>query len=111
MQIQRGDSVAQIIGRVRDESWASNPEVWAYEGDIPRVFFGHLRTYLRGDQRFRILVRPATCAHCDHQQDRRMKRWCSVGEFTYGVRRAESLLSPVIAIAQGTTRQLSAGHY
>jgi hypothetical protein len=28
IDLQRGDSVAQITGRVRAETWARNPEVW-----------------------------------------------------------------------------------
>lgn len=62
---QRGDSIVEVIARVRDDTWQRNPEVRGASapGD-PGVYFGLLRTYLRGEQRFRILVIPAACAEC-----------------------------------------------
>lgn len=65
--LQRGGFVAGIIARVRDGSWQRNPEVWGSDSGQGghRVYFGRLQTYLRGDQRFRILALPAWCANCD----------------------------------------------
>ena len=61
---EEGDSIAEIIARVRDRSWRRNPEVWGRSpGDS--VFFGRLQTYLWGDQRFRVLVLPAVCTGCE----------------------------------------------
>lgn len=65
--LQKGDSDAGIIARVRDESWERNPEVWgsdSREGGS-HVFFGHLRQYLQDDPRFRILVLPVSSTKCD----------------------------------------------
>lgn len=64
VDLWRGDTVAQITARVRDATWATNPEVigQARSGEIA---FGSVRTYLRDDPRFRILVHPTLCRGCD----------------------------------------------
>jgi len=61
---EQGDSVVEIIARVRDSAWQRDREVWG--GDAKGgVFFGRLRACLQGDQRSRILVLPSFCAGCD----------------------------------------------
>lgn len=67
MVYQRGDSIAQIIGRVRGVTWKNNPEVVGGDpGDSSlRASFGPVQEYLKGDPRFRILVIPSMCIGCD----------------------------------------------
>jgi hypothetical protein len=70
IDLQRGDSVAQITGRVRAATWARNPEVWGYTpGGKPEVYFGPLHAYLAGEPHFHILVKPARCAGCEGIQE------------------------------------------
>jgi hypothetical protein len=67
VSLQRGDTIAELIARVRNSSWKTNSEVWLM-GNNPgarRIPFGRLQNYLRGDQRFRILVLPAWCEGCE----------------------------------------------
>jgi hypothetical protein len=86
IQVQRGDSVAQITARVRDSTWALNPEVW---GESPgrRVFFGRLHAYLGGDPRFHILVKPAPCAGCEGEREAVFIRYADKGYLVSGSRR------------------------
>ena len=63
-----GDSVAEITGRVRAKTWARNPEVWGGMGRRKEIYFGRIQAYLRGDPRFRILVKPAFCVCCQGRQ-------------------------------------------
>jgi hypothetical protein len=63
IDLQRGDSVAQVAGRVRDAAWAQNPGVQG-EANGEAIFFGSVQAYLAGDPRFRILVHPSRCRGC-----------------------------------------------
>ncbi len=60
----RGDSVVEILARVREATWRENPRVVGGSPGEARVAFGPLQTYLRGDPRFRILAIPAACGGC-----------------------------------------------
>jgi hypothetical protein len=64
VDLEWGDSVAQITGRVKNETWAQDPEVWGGTPGHEQIYFGHIRTYLGGDPRFRILVKPSRCTGC-----------------------------------------------
>ena len=65
IDLQRGDTVAEITGRVRDETWNANLEVWGGAPGHKQIYFGRIRDYLRGDPRFRILVHPSWCVGCE----------------------------------------------
>lgn len=60
-----GDTLAEIIARVRERTWQRNPEVVGGDPAGTSVSFGSLRDYLRGDPRFRILALPAYCKGCE----------------------------------------------
>lgn len=66
VKYQRGNTIAEIIAKVRPSTWASNPEVWGSDpGGEAKAYFGKLQSYLGGDPRFRILTKPAYCEGCD----------------------------------------------
>jgi len=65
LSLQRGDSIVELIGQVRTNSWATNPVVrGATKTNGSQIEFGRLQSYLRGDRRFRVLVIPASCQGC-----------------------------------------------
>lgn len=60
---QSGDSIAGIVARVRDGTWARNRGLMSNGGR--QIDFGPIRTYLRHSQLFRIFVLPAWCSGCE----------------------------------------------
>lgn len=95
IDLQRGDSIAQITGRVRDETWVLNPEVaGSAPGQAPEIYFGRLQTYLRGDPRFRILVRPSPCAGCEGMREAVFLRYNETGYLLGRPRRGRPSPSP-----------------
>src|SRR4051794_19078595 len=68
VDLQRGDTVAEITGRVSDSTWLLNPGVQG-EANAEKIDFGPIRAYLDGDPRFRVLVRPSTCSGCGGMVD------------------------------------------
>lgn len=95
IDLQRGDSVAQITGRVGNETWALNPEVaGSGPGQAPQIYFGRIQTYLRGDPRFRILVRPARCDGCEGMREAIFLRFNESGYLVGRPRRRQPAPSP-----------------
>ena len=89
IDLQRGDSIAEITGRVRAETWARNPEVWGgLPGHEDAIYFGRIQAYLGGDPRFRVLVKPAWCEGCEGIQEAIFLRNNESGYLVGGPRRA-----------------------
>lgn len=87
INLEQGDSIGEIVGRVRPQTWAQNPEVWgAVPGGGPQVDFGRIQSYLAGDPRFRILAKPATCAGCEGMHEVIFLRYNDTGYLVGGPR-------------------------
>jgi hypothetical protein len=108
IQQRQGDSVAQIIARVRPESWAENPEVWGQLPDgAPQVFFGRLQEYLAGDPRFRILVHPSYCAHCEGDLEAVFLRYADTTGYLVGGGRPGAVTSwPLVPLGSRSAPRL-----
>ncbi|HTF39425.1 MAG TPA: hypothetical protein VK754_02400 [Propionibacteriaceae bacterium] len=82
IDLQWGDSVAEITGRVREKTWALNPEVWGGSPSHDKeMYFGRIQSYLGGEPRFRILVHPARCAGCEGWREVIFFRYNDTGYF------------------------------